>query len=657
MRSLLIILATIILIPTFSYSKNQKSLSSPDGNITVTVINDKETKLSVNYKNRKIIDGLSISMTIDGKKYPTPGSRVRYSEIKSLKSRVHSPVPLKNRYIEDSYKELTVKYRKNFCLQVRVYDNGFAYRFKRSRRGKIKVEGEELLLSFDDSHTVFFPEEKSLISHYERLYIKNRPSAVKPDTFCSLPVLVKRSDNISILLTEADQHDYPGMFLKKDGESSFRSLFPKVPLEIKAKDKGPDRNEEIIKTADYIALTDGHRNFPWRVFMISDQDKKILNNELVYLLSTAPDNRKADWIRPGKVAWDWWNANNLHGVDFKAGINTETYKYYIDFASENRLEYVILDEGWSASTTNIEEYKKEINVEELIKYGNRKGVKVILWVLWKPLDKRMQQALDLYRKWGAAGIKVDFMQRADQYMVNFYERVAAECFSRQLLVDFHGSFKPAGLRRTWPNVMSYEGVKGLENNKWSKAITPEHNLTLPFIRMAAGPMDYTPGAMRNFQPRNFKQVFDRPGSMGTRCHQVAMYIIYESALQMLSDTPSNYRKEKETVQFISQIPAVWDETITIDGSIGEYVVMARRKGDIWYIGAMTSENPRNFKIDLSFLPLGKWDIQIMKDGINADRMAEDYKFCREQADKLKTITAELAPGGGWAAILTPLTPN
>ena len=395
-----------------------------------------------------------------------------------------------------------------------------------------------------------------------------------------------------------------------------------------------------------------HVLFPWRVFIISENDGDLVESDLVFKLSRPLAIQNTNWIKPGRVAWDWYNANNIYGVDFEAGLNTQTYKYYIDFASNYGLEYVILDEGWSKSTTNIMEPSDQIDIQELVRYGKTKKVGIILWTLWKPLNENLEEILKLYKKWEIKGIKVDFMQRADQFMVNYYKKVVKEAAKNQLLVDFHGAFKPAGLRRAYPNLLSYEGLKGNENNKWSDIITPEHNVTLPFTRMVAGPMDFTPGAMSNAQKDNFQISWNRPMSLGTRCHQVAMYVVFESPLQMLCDSPSAYLKEKETTTFISKIPSVWDEIKVLKAKVGDYIIIARRKGKTWYIGGMTDWTGRDFEIDLSFLPSGTFKMEIMKDGTNAHRFAEDYVKETKKVTNKSRVKIKMAQGGGWAAIIS-----
>ena len=389
------------------------------------------------------------------------------------------------------------------------------------------------------------------------------------------------------------------------------------------------------------------------MFIISDKDADLVESNLTYQLAEPCVLKDTEWIKPGKVAWDWYNANNIFGVDFKSGLNTATYKYYIDFASDNKIEYVILDEGWTKSTTEILENNPNIDVKELIEYGRQKSVGIILWVLWKPLNANMKQILETYSGWGAKGVKVDFMQRNDQYMVESYEQIAAECARLNLLVDYHGSFKPSGLSRKYPNVLSQEGVKGNENNKWCADVTPEHNLILPFTRMVAGPMDYTPGAMLNAHPVNHNVSYDRPMGLGTRCHELAKYIVYESPLQMMCESPSIYKKEQESVDFITRIPVVWDETRVLEAKVSDYIVVARRKGKAWYVGAMTDASPRELEISLSFLDEGDYKLTLMKDGINADRYAQDYKLEKRSINKTEVLKIKMVSNGGWAAILEP----
>jgi alpha-glucosidase len=375
----------------------------------------------------------------------------------------------------------------------------------------------------------------------------------------------------------------------------------------------------------------------------------LIENDIVYRLGSPLKLKDTQWINPGKVAWDWWNANNVFGVNFKSGINTETYKYYVDFASRYGLEYIILDEGWS-KPSDLFEINPDMNMDELFAYAKSKNVGIILWVTSKALDDKMQEALDRFEKLGVKGIKVDFMQRDDQVMVNFYEKVAVEAAKRKLLVDFHGAYKPTGFSRAYPHVLTREGVYGLEQSKWATNNTPEEAVTIPFTRMFAGPMDYTPGAMRNAAKGMFAPIFNQPMSQGTRCHQLAMYVVYESPLQMLCDSPSMYLREPEVMEFLSVVPTTWDETRALNAKAADYLTVARKKGDDWYIGSMTDWTPRDFDIDLSFLGEGKCQALIFADGINADRVGSDYTKTKRDVTKSDRLTIHLAPGGGWAAI-------
>jgi len=452
-------------------------------------------------------------------------------------------------------------------------------------------------------------------------------------------------EGAKVAIAESDLDDYPGLWLRGTGGNGLAGAFPPYPLK---ENLTSDRDYRVVESADYIAATAGTRAFPWRVIGIADKDGDLLTNQIVYLLEKPSMVQDTSWIKPGKVAWDWWNANNVYGVDFKAGVNTETYKYYIDFAAKYGIPYIILDEGWY-KLGNVLDVVPEINMEELAAYAKQKNVGIILWVVWKTLDDQLIPALDLFQKWGVKGIKVDFMQRSDQVLIDYFYKVSRECAKRKMLVDFHGDQKPATMTRTWPNLISTEGVRGMEWSKWSADSEPKHNVTLPFTRMFLGPMDYTPGAMRNATKLTFAPLFGQPMALGTRCHQLAMYVVFESPLQMLSDSPSNYLREPEIMDFLGPVPSEWDETKVLDAKIAEYVAVARRNGRDWYVGAMTDWTARNLEIDLSFLPEGNFTMEAYQDGINADRNASDYKKTTLAVNRNTKLKLSLASGGGWAA--------
>ncbi|MBR8534694.1 glycoside hydrolase family 97 protein [Carboxylicivirga sediminis] len=636
-------------------SAEELKLTSLDGNTVLTVNIDEQISWSVEKYNRTILPKVIVDMTVNGNPLAKSPSLKAKKEVDRSES-FEVTVPLKNHKVSNEYKELQLGFKGGFGLHFRVYNEGVAYRFFTSLRGDVEVNNEVMDMVFPDGTNSYFPKEVSTYSHYERNYLHLDIDSIPVGDFCSLPVLFNQdNEQLRVLFSEANVYDYPNMFLESAGNKHLVSMFPKAVKEtIPQPGARADRNVIITKEHDYIAKTNGKRTYPWRLFVITNDDKTLLEQDMVMQLSDPLKIDDTSWIKPGKVAWDWWNDNNIYGVDFESGLNTETYKYFIDFASSYGIEYVILDEGWTKSTTEILDFNPDMDVKELIRYGEEKGVGVILWCLWKPLDENMQEILDTYAQWGAKGIKVDFMQRADQYMVNSYEQIAKACAERKLLVDYHGSYKPNGLRRAYPNVISYEGVKGNENNKWSEDITPLHNTILPFIRMAVGPMDYTPGAMINMQKENFNISFSRPMSMGTRCHQMAMYVVFESGLQMMCDNPSNYYKEEECTRFISKIPSVWDRTIALEASVGEYVAVARQNGENWYLGGMSNWEERTIHLDFAFLPKGTFELELFTDGVNANRFAQDYKVKTITVQKGDKLTLKLAKGGGFAGILHPV---
>ena len=645
----------VIILSSFALPQ-EYNLSSPNKKNDIKINIDKKVSFSVYVNKKEIISPSLISMELeDGSKL---GIDPVISDIqkKTVDTVIHPVIYQKSDKIEDSYNQLKINFKGNYSIVFRAYNNGAAYRFETYLKDRIKIKSEEASFNFSPEDTIYFPQEESFISHNERLYKKFPFSQAKPDSFCSLPTLIKTHSGTDVLITEADLEDYPGLWLKINQEHNLSGIHPDFVLKTRVE---RDKDSKDIERMDYIANTIGTRTYPWRIMMIAETDADLILNQMVFLLSKHLRLKETSWIKPGKVAWDWWNALNVYGVDFKSGINTDTYKYYVDFASKYNIEYIILDEGWYKSSAlepgdpdiegDLTSVNPAINMEDLLAYAKQKNVGIILWVAWKTLDRQMDEALNLFEKWGIKGIKVDFMQRDDQWMINYYWRVAEEAAKRQLLVDFHGSYKPCGLRRAYPNVINREGVRGLEHCKWSNLFIPDHEVTIPFIRMSAGPMDYTPGAMINAQKDNYRPIFVRPMSMGTRCHQLAMYVVYEAPLQMLADNPSNYLREPECMEFLCKVPTVWNETRVLYAKTGDYIVIARRHNDEWYIGAMSGSNSKEFNIDFSFLSSGDYTIDSYQDGINADRYGNDYKKTTSNISKDKKLDIKLAPGGGWAA--------
>jgi alpha-glucosidase len=650
------ILALFCIMLSATLHAKEYIVSSPDQKNSIKVEVDKTITWSVLRTSEMLIKPSKMSLSFsDGKKLGQ-SPVVSKASITSVNQSITAIVPVKNKLINNSYNLLTIAFKGGYTLEFRAYNDGVAYRFVTVLGPQaVEVEDEEVAFNFNENCLVYLPKENNeeLQSHYEGDFKPVKLSDISSDTYGYLPLYAAAPSGTKMVVTEADLNDYPNLFLFGNGNNSLSGRFPKVILESKPK-ANSDRNEVITKKAGYHAKTIGNRSYPWRTIIISPDDKGLLENELVYKLATPNVLKETAWIKPGKVAWDWWNANNIYGVDFKSGLNTATYKYYIDFAADYGLEYIILDEGWSRTTTDLLAANPDIDIKELVRYGKQKNVGVILWALWKPLDINMDKILDQYLAWGIKGVKVDFMARADQYMVNFYERTAAATAKRKLLLDMHGAYKPVGLNRKYPNLINYEGVRGMENNKWEATITPVHNTTLPFTRMVAGPMDYTPGAMLNTNKDDFYINFNSPVSRGTRAHQASMYVLYDSPLQMLCDNPSNYRKEPVYTKFISRFPTVWDKTIALEGEIGEYVVMARKNGKKWYIGGMTNWDARTFNIPLTFLDGKKYKIEILKDGVNVDKHAADYTLSAQEISKGETLAIPMAAGGGYVAILSPI---
>ena len=622
------------------------SLRSPDDRIEVQIRVSNRITYDVSVNNKLLLKDSSLAIKI-GDKTLGENPQLKSSTKNSVDKVLEPAVRQKFARIREHYNELRLDFDLGYAVVFRAYPEGIAYRFETSLGGEnVKVFNEESVFRFASDFTVFYPEEESMFSHNERKYLPFPLKQISPAKFATLPAVVD-AGGAKIAIAESDVEEYPGLWLRGTGDNALSSIFEHYPLKEQLE---KDRDYKVLEAADYIAVTHGTRTFPWRVLGVAEHDQDLVANPLIWLLEKPSQLTDSSWIKPGKVAWDWWNYNNIFGVDFKAGINTQTYKYYVDFAAKNHLDYIILDEGWY-KLGNVLEVVPDINMEELTAYAKQKNVGVILWVVWKSLDDQLIPALDQYAKWGVKGIKVDFMQRNDQLLMDYYFKVSRECAKRKMLVDFHGAQRPASLTRTWPNLISTEGVRGMEWSKWSAEADPPHNVTLPFTRMFLGPMDYTPGAMLNAQKDMFAPIMKRPMALGTRCQQLAMYVVYESPLQMLSDSPSNYEREPESLEFLRAVPTTWDETVPLDGRISEYVVVARRNGKDWYVGAMTNWSERDIEIDLAFLPAGTFTLYAYQDGPNADRMASDYQKTTSQVTKSTKLKVHLARGGGYAAWL------
>lgn len=640
----------MLMLASFAASAKTYDLSSPDGRVKVCIETGTQLAYSVSYAGERILDMSRIGLDFKDK---VLSQSVRKVSHRTLNQMHYAVVPVKSREVREHCNELRLDFKGGWAVVFRAYDDGVAYRFETAfKEPEVLVTDETADYAFAEDNEVYWANEKSpeFITHCEAFFKEMKISDIVREQYAYLPVSMKTPSGTRVVITEADMFDYPNMFLFGGQGQTLVSEYPQVILDY---DMRTDRDVTVTEKADYIARTKGTRSYPWRVMTLGD-DRSLLENNLSWLLSSKEYSDDLQWLRPGKISWEWWAMLNVYGVDFEAGVNTETYKYYVDFAADYGLEYILMDEGWSASTLNVVEPNPELDLAEIIRYADSKGVGVVLWTLWTPMMEDMEHILDTYRDWGVKGIKIDFMQMCDQNMVNFYEDVARECFERHLLVDYHGAFKPAGLQRKYPNAMTYEGVYGMEHDKCSYDISPEHDLVLPFTRMVAGPMDYTPGATINASRTDFRERWEHPMSQGTRAHQAAIFVAFESPLMMMCDSPSNYRRNDEYARFLASIPTVWDETVAIDAKAGDYLVMARRNGDVWYVAGLNDWNGRELLVALDFLGEGEYSAQIFKDGVNANRWGEDYKLETTTVRKGDLLPVKMADGGGWVAILRPM---
>lgn len=640
------------------------TLSSPDGHIRLTVDTGKRLAWSLMHDSTKVIAPSPISLSLSDGKVLGASPRVKKVSTRKVDTSFATPFYKKSE-VKDVYNELTLRLSDGLSVIFRAYDDGAAYRLSLDGKGARRVTSEEAVFNFAGDYKAFIPYVNDLRDadypysySFESYYDESPISEMYADSLAIVPLLVELPHGKKALIMEGDVEGYPGMFLVKgENANSIEARFAPEPLSEKIGGFS-ELNLIPVETAPYIAKLEGTVTLPWRAVTVVTSDSQLADSDMAQRLASPSRIADTSWIKPGKVAWDWWNNWNVTGVDFPAGINTPTYKYYIDFAAENGLEYIIVDEGWSRES--LMSPVEGIDIAELARYGKEKGVGVILWTRWRDVDKEMDVAFPHYAGLGIAGFKVDFFDRDDRRVIESMTRIADASARNRLLLDLHG-MKATGIQRTYPNVVNFEGVKGLENYKWLPVVDGKpgidvmrYDVTAPFIRMAAGPMDYTPGAMTNAAPGNYRSINDTPMSFGTRAHQLAMYVVYEAPLQMLADSPGAYRSNPESLRFISAIPTVFDETRVLAGEVGEYIAVARRKGDTWYVGALTSLTPRDLKIPLSFLAPGvTYNAVTMSDGVNVNRNGADCRREERRVTSGSELDAAMASGGGFAAIITP----
>ncbi|MFD2866855.1 glycoside hydrolase family 97 protein [Mucilaginibacter antarcticus] len=624
------------------------NLASPNGEMKVAITLSDKIYYTISAGGKDLLTKNHLGLSLkDGMLGENP--KLTSSKAGKGDETIKPIVPIKFSTVRSVYNSLLLTFKGDYAVEFRAFDDGIAYRIITSKKGDMEVLNEDFAINFPEDYQVNLQQTGGFKSSSEELYTHIASSAWKQtDKMSNMPILIDTKSKYKILISESDLIDYAGMFLKGTG-SGAEGTFPKAPLEF-----GPDgdRSEKILKSAEYFAKTKGNRNLPWRYFLITDNDKKIIENTMTLKLAPKSVIGDASWIKPGQASWEWWNDAAPYGpdVNFVSGYNLATYKYYIDFASKYGIKYIVMDEGWAMSTTDPYTPNPNVDVKELIRYGKTKNVDIVLWLTWLTVHKNMGLFKTLH-EWGIKGVKIDFMDRADQWMVNYYENVVKEAAKHEMLVDFHGAFKPSGLEYKYPNLISYEGVRGMEQ---MGGCIPDNSVWFPYMRNAVGPMDYTPGAMISTQPESYRTARPNAGSIGTRAYQMALFVVFESGIQMLADNPTLYYRNADCTEFMTSVPTTWDETKALVADAGQVTVVAKRKADKWFVGGITNnkEQTRDVAISFDFLPQGKtYTMTYFEDGINAGRQAMDYRKKTQQVKAGDKFTIKMVRNGGFAAEL------
>ena len=648
------ILSLLLLIGNASLAAKEKKyvLSSPDGTLKMEISAGNELAYQVMHGNDTILSHSNIGLVLENGTIVGKTPRITGERRRKIKDNIESPF-YRFKELVATGNELDLKLKGGFGIIFRAYNEGVAYRFYTTQSSGIIIKEEQAEFNFKEDYTAYLPyttnDKKPMAMAYQNVYDITPLSKAQPK-LAFLPVTVD-CGSVKLTLLESDLEAYPGMFVQsQQGKYGLKGVFAPYPAKT---DFYPWRKQEYVtETTDFISRSRGSRSYPWRVLAITEKDTDMPVNNLVYALASPNRIGDTSWIKTGKVAWDWWNDWNLKGVPFKAGINMDTYKYYIDFASRNGLEFIVLDEGWYAPKSgDMLTVIPELDLPELIAYGKSKGVEIVLWTVFNVLDSQLEAACKKYADMGIKGFKVDFLDRDDQTAVEMVYRIAEMTARYKLTLDLHGIYKPTGINRTYPHIINFESVFGMEEVKWTdiKNNMPLYDVTFPYIRMMAGPVDYTPGAMRNATKADWRAMYYTPASMGTRCHQLAAYIVHDSPFTMLCDAPTNYLNEQECVDFIASLPVEVDSTFIASGELGKYIVTVRKKDVNWYIGGMTNWDERDVQLDFSFLPEGmSYTAVLFKDGVNANKQAEDYRKETIRIDKDSRLTLHLASGGGFA---------
>jgi len=622
------------------------TFQSPDGTVSVILSTGKG---AISYQVLK--DGKPVYAVTDiclktGSE-TIPSGNVKVGKARSVQDSFQPVVPLKFSTVNENYREVTLTLGKGVSMLLRVMDNGVAYRFVMDRKGDVDVYDDHFRLVPAEGFTANYQTARSFNTSSEEPYRSGTLSewAASDRKMATSPLLLSGPDDTQLLIGESDLDDYPHLFLTTDGQAVVPT-YPKAPLRWEPRG---DRSEEIVEEAPYIARTSASRSFPWRWVAVTDS-KGIIEQTIPAQLARRSVLEDVSWIHPGQFSWEWWNGAAPYGpdVDFEAGCNLATYKYFADFAAKFGVEYILLDEGWAVSTEDPFHGNADLDIHELIRYCNGIGVKIVLWVPWLTVYNHFDTIFKTYAEWGIPAVKIDFMDHADQWMVNFYKKVTAEAAKYHIVLDWHGAFTPAGLEYEYPNLLSYEGILGLEQMERCK---PENTLWLPFIRNAVGAADFTPGGMFNMQPERYRAVRPNSGAPGTRAYNMALYVVLESGVQMLCDNPTRYYQNEDCTRFIASVPTTWDETRALEAKAGEYVVVAKRKGSKWFIGGITNGTERDFTLRLDFLSPGPHRMTAFKDGLNAGYQAMHYNKVEQSVDAASTVQVHMARNGGWAAVI------
>ena len=644
----LILLSIIILLPSLLWAQKDYKISSPDSRLELKVSVGTSVTYSLLFDGKTIIFPSQVNLTVDKRPLCT-SPKITGNKKKSFNEKLH-PVYGKFKSIQNKYNELTVDFEGNFSLIFRMYNEGFAYRFWTKMGKEIIVNSEETDFVLDNACSAMIQETDVLTSwelsykNYDHISeIPDQKKAITPSLFSSA------DGKLRIVIAESDVRDYPGMYIQKSN-GTICGFWAAYPAKTEMGSWG--NSVSVVKEREnYIAKTSGTRKFPWRMAIVSDNDKKLLTNELIYKLAAPPSFKETAWIKPGKAAWEWWHDAIVEDACFPTGManrNTQLYKHYIDFAAANNLEYLMIDAGWS-NVYDIKKVQPHIDIQGIIDYAKDKGVGVFLWCVAAILNNDLEGNLDLIKSWGAVGIKVDFFDRDDQLEMQLIEKIAKAAAERHLMVDLHGCSKPTGMQRTYPNLINFEAVRGNECSKWDLTANPDYHVQLPFARMLAGGMDYTPGSMRNESRSAFKPIAEGlPSTQGTRCHEMALFVVFDQPLGMFCDSPGEYRKYPDVTKFLSRIPTSFESTVAIDAQLGKFAVMAKKNGKEWFVGGLNGWTARDVKFDLSFLDKGKsYVAEIFKDGPDSEVNARNYTVENVNVSRLSELNFHMASGGGF----------